>query len=203
MITTLIFSWNASDRAAVSSNASSERTCHTYCHFVINKETFFHQSHYCWFWRNWNIGKPSSKFPMTFFVGFLPYVGFHNIFCIILYCIFLNKNNLPHNEKCWCTVLIFANHRREFIHITYSIQNLAVCMDYMTVLRWCNAISVCTAVNTGGLRLVPWPFRLCLDYAFNWIPCRWMHPDDWGSSQNVCTCLCYTSSVIFIMLVLF
>jgi hypothetical protein len=35
------FNGNASDCAALSSDISSERMCHSFCHFVINKETFF------------------------------------------------------------------------------------------------------------------------------------------------------------------
>lgn len=165
--------------------------------------SLFHQSKYCWFWRNWNFGKWSSKFPMTFFVGFLPYVGLHSKLSV-LHCTAYSwiKTIYLTMKSSYVAPYLYLQTTEE-CYACYSIQNLTICMNHMTVLRWCNAISVCTAVNTGGLthavvKQVVWSM---LSTEFPIDECTIMTEE---VLQEFCKCLtCYTASVIFIMLVLF
>jgi hypothetical protein len=84
----------------------------------------------------WNARKPSSKFSMTLYVGFLSYTGFHSVLCIILYCILMDNSNsnLHHSIRkllCW-TILIFTRHERHFTSVTQHMK-----CHCMTTLRWC------------------------------------------------------------------
>ena len=73
------FRADASNRALISSDVSFERTRSNGSTFFFNKVPVVRNlsAHYL-FRKNWNAGKPTSKFAATLSVVFLPYTDFHN-----------------------------------------------------------------------------------------------------------------------------
>jgi len=109
----------------------------------------------CWFWKNWNTGKVSSKFSVTLPEDFLPYIGLHNKNLYNrLFCIFMKETSV-----CYRRNLLLCTWIHKPQHPVYSLCMLwHVILDCMAALRRCSITVWGTVTAVGDMSCAGVPF---------------------------------------------